>query len=661
MQFIFLLLFMSLFLGRSVNLKADVSKNSEVPIKKVTLYSSGVGYFEHKGYLENSSKLSFLFEKNALNDVLKSMIIYDPTTELPLISYSSEETFRRTLESLSINLENNPTLIEILNALRGAEIEISTDKKITGKIMGAEVKKIKTADGIIDGGILSILTKEGIELIKIDEITSYNFTDKKIADDINRALEFILESKNQNIKSINIYLAGDKKREIEISYVIASPVWKATYRFDITEKKPYFQGWAIVDNVGEMDWKDVELSLVTGRPVSFIQELYPPYHLNRPILPLSIAGFANAKVHESGFSEISEISEMAYADMSFEKASKFSFKRDSGRAGNTPVTNVRSAGEMFVFTSPKPITLERQQSAMIPLMEGAFEIKKLSIFDGGSARMDMNTNPVLGVSFKNSSGMKLPAGPITVYDDGTYVGDALLEFLPENETRMISYGDDLSVSGIISTSLKNYSDFVSVSDGVLKINKRDIYERVYHFKNSSKNLKNIILEHPFIQNSKLIEPQKYYEKTAAIYRFEIELPSNKELKFPVKEEIIKTESIYLSNLDSKTLMAYSSNSSIPKDVQNLFKKAASLHQEVENINMELTNLKGAYAAKLTEQDRIRKNIDTVKNDSTQGKEYIKRLVELDKDIENINNKIEENTVKIQILKKEYSNYIYSLK
>lgn len=40
------------------------------------------------------------------------------------------------------------------------------------------------------------------------------------------------------------------------------------------------------------------------RPISFIQELYAPYHLNRPIIPLSIAGFAQAKTYESGISDI---------------------------------------------------------------------------------------------------------------------------------------------------------------------------------------------------------------------------------------------------------------------------------------------------------------------------------------------------------------------
>lgn len=59
-----------------------------------------MGYFEHKELLENASKLTLPFETSALNDVLKSIIIYDPNTALPVINYPSEETVKRTLRAI---------------------------------------------------------------------------------------------------------------------------------------------------------------------------------------------------------------------------------------------------------------------------------------------------------------------------------------------------------------------------------------------------------------------------------------------------------------------------------------------------------------------------------------------------------------------------------
>lgn len=673
MKLKFSILLSSIFLGGTImNLNAATLKNSEIPIKKVTLYSSGVGYFEHKGSLNEPSNLMLPFETNTLNDVLKSITIYDPNTDSPYISYPSEETLRRTLDSLSVNLSNNPSIVEILNSLRGAEIKIFTSKELVGKIIGANTKKVKKDGEVIEESTLSILNNEKIQVISIDEISAYSFTDKKISDDFNRALELILNSKNSNIKNINIHLSGNKKRDISLSYVVASPVWKATYRFDLSAKKPYIQGWAIVDNVGEMDWNNVELSLVTGRPVSFIQNLYAPYHTNRPILPLSIAGFAQARVYESGFEENEE---MVYADAVFENKiaapqaefSKMSMVKSAYPAakqeralGTYTSANTKTAGDMFVFTASKPITLQRQQSAMIPLIGTTFEAKKISIFDGSKASTSFATNPASGVKFKNTSGMKLPAGPITVYDEGAYAGDALLEFLPENENRIISYGDDLSVSGTLSTSSSSYIDTASISKGILNIKRKNVYEKTYMFKNSAKNSKSLVLEHPYTYNSDLIEPKKYSEKAGNIYRFDIELASNKETKFVVKEEVLNDERVSISSLNNATLLSYSSNKNLPKNIQDLLKKAASLQTDASNANNEFNSLQQSLTLKINEQDRIRKNIDSVKSDSAQGKEYIKKLTELDRDIEGLNKQIETALIKIQKTQKAYGDFINSL-
>jgi len=641
----------------------NTSKNIDIPIKKVTLYSSGVGYFQHQGSIEGTARLVLPFERSAIDDVLKSITIYDPDTNLPTISYPSEETVQRTLDSLSVNLGNNPSIVDILNSLRGAVVKIFVSKEIIGKIIGANRKKIKVGDEIVEDATLSILTEGQIQVIKTNEIIYYTFEDPKINEDMNRALDLILSSKNSNIKNININLSGDKKRDIELTYVIASPVWKATYRFDLGDEKPYFQGWAIVDNVGEMDWIDVELSLVTGRPVSFIQKLYAPFHLKRPIVPLSIAGIAEARTYESGMMNLEEReSDMQIDDaMCFLADSEESPRRMMKPMQTSAVTKTRSAGDMFVFTSPNPITLERQQSAMIPLVQCTFEGEKVSVFDGVNAKWNISTNLALGVKFRNNSGMKLPAGPITVYDDDTYVGDALLEFLPQNETRMISFGDDLSVTGIVSVSEATRTNLVAISEGFLKITERETSESVYTFKNTSEKGKKIIVEHPLKWNSKLVEPKECAEKTGNLYRFETIIFANKESKFLVKEETMKRKSVTIGNLKVESLLSYSTNGEIPKKIQEIFKRAAELYSKITDAEKTISHFEKAYREKIAEQDRVRKNIEVMKSDSIQGKEYVKKLVDLDKEIEDFSKKIDEAVEKKQELGKNYNDYLLSLK
>ena len=44
------------------------------------------------------------------------------------------------------------------------------------------------------------------------------------------------------------------------------------------------QGWAVVENPSDEDWKDVRMSLVSGRPISFQMDLYQPLYVPRPVV-----------------------------------------------------------------------------------------------------------------------------------------------------------------------------------------------------------------------------------------------------------------------------------------------------------------------------------------------------------------------------------------
>src|SRR5207302_5124355 len=45
---------------------------------------------------------------------------------------------------------------------------------------------------------------------------------------------------------------------------------------------PLLQGWALVENTSDEDWKDVRMALISGRPISFQMDLYQPLFIPRP-------------------------------------------------------------------------------------------------------------------------------------------------------------------------------------------------------------------------------------------------------------------------------------------------------------------------------------------------------------------------------------------
>lgn len=668
MRSFILLLVCAVIAGIAKPANSETFHNAELPVKRIALFSSGVGYFEHEGEISGNVRLVLPFQRSAMDDALKSLTVYDSATLMPFISYPSEQTLLKTLESLRIDPSKSYTIEDILNSVKGAEIEVYAPEKITGRIVVAQQS---SAPGGNTGSTLSLFTDNTIKVIALNSIISYRFTDPEIMGDLSRALELLLNAHGSDAKKIYVNLPSNEKRNVIIGYVVGAPVWKATYRLDISGSRPFLQGWAIIDNAGDTDWNNVELSLVVGRQTSFVQNLYAPYYLRRPNIPLSIASVAEARVYDDAIaygdsaSDLKEEMMMSKSDylQRSQESDALSYRANKrlDSAGSNYETAVSSdAGEQFVFTLKKPLTLERRQSAMVPLAQGRANVKKVSIFRAHGVPRGLAVNPALGLELVNNTGAKLPPGPISVYDEGTYAGDALIEFLDIDEKRLISYGDDLSVRGMVTASESLSIDNVKINKGLMQITRKTVIGTDYNFKNSSNEAKNIILEHSFISNAKLVEPAKYSEKTGRTYRFDVALAANKDLKYTIKEERLHSESVAILNASFNDLIAYSQNKEIPEGVKDALKKAASLRENINKINSDISAARSSMQNRYEEQARIRHNIETVGKDSPQGQEYLKRLFTLDNDIDALNNKIASLENSLKEARKSYNDYVSNL-
>jgi hypothetical protein len=650
-----------------------------VPLRKITIYSSGVACFEHSGTLSGPARIRLPFKQNTVNDALKSLVLNDPVSASPLISYPSEQNLWETLRSLSIDLagspEGDPGLAEILSRLRGEEVEVSGSGSglISGRITALDYRTGE--GGTAAEPWLSLSAPGGIRLVNLREINSLRFTDPRIEADLDRALDLIAASRNSLYRDLTVSLPGNGSRPVSISYVIPAPVWKVSYRLDLSagsSREALLQGWAIVDNDGGTDWREVELSLVAGRPVSFIQNLYPPYYVNRPTLPLSIAGAAEAETWESsGYSgaaaEDDEFSPVparargnaALAKTTAEVLAEAPMPAPGVAGGTVDTARVSALGDQFAFTVKNPVTLNRRQSAMLPLVEGKIAAAKLLVLSGGRA-LGRTVHPYLGAELNNTTGMGLPAGPVTVYDGGAYAGDALIEFLNAGEKRLVTWGEDLSVTAAAAETGGRFVSAVSVSGGLMTISRRQVYTKTYTFKNAAGETKQVLIEHPLTPGAELVEPAGPDEKTPSAYRFIRPLPAGGELILSVREERSMAERITLVQQRPETLLSYASNQEIPPNVRAALQRALDLKREADTAQTALGNMRNRRDFLVSEQDRIRQNLEAAGNQSPQGQEYLRRLVLLDGDLDRLNADLEAAEQKFREAQKAYEDYLGGL-
>ncbi len=260
-----------------------------LPIRRVVLYKHGVGYFERENEVEGDATIELQFKSDEMNDVLKSLTVLDLSGGVvSSISYESTKPIERQLEDIAIKLQDRKSLTGLLSQVKGAEVEIETPSgKVKGIITGIEDLSKSQDNTIIFTYLLTLLvngkTLKSVDITDIKEIT---FLDENLQEDISHLLEILISAKKKDAKNLTIYTNGEGKRTILATYVVETPVWKASYRVLLDEKSPVIQGWALVDNTQDEDWKNVKLTLVAGLPISFVHDLYSPRYKKRPIVQI---------------------------------------------------------------------------------------------------------------------------------------------------------------------------------------------------------------------------------------------------------------------------------------------------------------------------------------------------------------------------------------
>jgi Carboxypeptidase regulatory-like domain len=280
----------------------------KLPLRRVVLYKSGIGYFEHDGHVRGNEDVEIDLTSGQLNDVLKSLTALDFSGgRIVGASYNSQEPAGHQLQSLPVPVAQNSTLASLLQNLRGARLEVRTaGGSFTGRLLSVEEKDHATNGTVSRLDQISLLDDTGnVRSFALESGVNVRFADRDLEMELTRALGLMDSSHQEDTRHLVLSTAGSGERQIRVSYISEVPVWKTTYRIVLPGAtnpegaKPLLQGWAVVDNTVGEDWNDVELSLAAGAPQSFIQQLSQPYYLQRPTVGLPRGVLLSPQTHAS--------------------------------------------------------------------------------------------------------------------------------------------------------------------------------------------------------------------------------------------------------------------------------------------------------------------------------------------------------------------------
>jgi hypothetical protein len=636
---------------------------ADLPVHRVILYKSGVGYFEHLGAVSGSADVTIQFTTSQLNDVLQSLTALDlDGGSVGNISYNSVAPVDQQLALLRLPLGTNTNQLQFYNALRGARVEVgAAPASIAGRILSIEEKsraRNGSQEQVLD---LTLVSDEGaIRTIELTPSTTVHLTERDVRQDLSSYLGIIASTRGDDVRRMVLSAAGTGTRRLFVSYISEVPIWKSTYRLVLpSDGKPMLQGWAIVDNTVGQDWTNVELSLVAGAPQSFVQQISQPYYAQRPVVPLPPAVLLQPQTHAPTLQK----SDAATGTLEERGTVNNSLALDAvaaggGRGGRAaggvvggvvgglpsapraapsaasaspaqPISDYMAAqasaaaqdlGDLFEYKLKQPVTIRKNESALVPILNAPVDAERVSVWNRGAA----SGRPLRGVWLTNTSGLTLDGGSFTVIDGDAFAGQGLVESLKPGEKRLVSYGADLAVlvKGALGDSSGHVTKIVA-HDGVLVASQEDRATWKYTARNEDASARTLIVEHPVRNGWTVGADPAPAETTPNAVRYRLALPAKQDASLTITERHAGETTYRLTDFDDRTIVVLVRGGAPEASLRRALQPLIDKRSELAAADARLSAVNAQIAEIDRDQSRVRENMKALKG-SAEEKALLQR-------------------------------------
>ena len=642
---------------------------NQLAIREITLFTSGVGQFTYTGVVEGDQVVQIAFSQDQLNDVLKSLRISDfDGGTITSVVYPGIEPLHRILQGYRVDLSANPSLAQLLEQLRGSTLEAipQRGRSVIGELVGVE--SISPS-----GGTASDSSKPRTRIVMnqagrltpliLEDLVSVVVLDDHIRQDLHQALDTLHSRAGDDTRTLEIHFTGQGQRRVGISYVTEAPVWKTTFRIDSQEA--IMQAWAIVENTTSLDWNNVYIRLVSGSPISFVQDLSTPQFIQRPVVDLTPTSPTAPPRPEAGIPSPApqaalRSQPMAPAMVQAEALVDRSMSlADSGVPDSAAFVQT---GESYGFVVTQPVSIPRRQSGLIPLFTQPIDVTRMSYFP----LTNQSANPFAALWIRNTLGTRLPTGSVTVYEDGQYAGDAVIESFGPDEERIVAFARDQDIRIFVRPDQTQDISRISLARGVLIIERTTIHSRRYEVFNSRSRSKTLLLEYPRLANHQLLplsdenHDLQLKESTESAYRFEVELGPQESRVVTLSSQEITQQTFAMINARTQTFLQYTTHGAASAEVRQALERAVQLRQAIDQAESRISSLNQARGVAVNNQARTRSNLESLGRESTQGQVFVNRLLELENEILSIDQALIEAREALEIARSWFDSFINEL-
>jgi hypothetical protein len=642
----------------------------DLKLKRVTLSSSGVGYFEYEAQVERDATLRLPVKLEQVNDVLKSLVVYDAKGQVGGVSLPGREPLGELLRSLPFDAAALGSMPDLLQALRGAQVQVlmqtqSSSGAVQGRIMAVTPFSEKSDKGTeVQKHRASLMTATGLRHIVIEDAKAIQFQDEQLRAQIADALAAMSNNRAKDGRTVEIITRGSERRTVRVGFVTSAPIWKTAYRLTVPAQDAAagsvsnLQGWAVIENMSGQDWRGVELTLTSGKPVAFQQNLYDSVFNQRPSVPIEMPGRIVPRADTGSVVAQNFVAAPSYAPV-------YAAAPAPAPAPASPVARVRSApaaaapaaapappamvmdtrfvsqelaaapllaqvadlassqdqGTQVSYRFPLPVSVGNGRSLAVPIIVQDFAVERLAQYQPQVS----NQYPLAAMALMNKSANGLPPGAVTVYEQGkegaSFLGDAQLAVLPAGESRMLSFALDQKISITSSLRSSNTTTRASVEKATLVIENMQRQIHMFNIKSNHVSDQNVVVDVPSYVGYALLAPTgKALGEAQGRQRVSLPAPAGTARSHEVTLELATPQRLPLQNLAAYQLQEYLR---VAKDDASaaILRRVLTLRQAIEAQQEALAQANAQLNEQQAEQLRLRESLTTVSRGSELHKRY----------------------------------------
>lgn len=611
-----------------------IAASAELPLTRVILSNSGLAQFVHAGPVTGDSVVRLPVRLDQVDDLLKSLTVFDRQGAVGAASLPGRAPLAELFRDLPFGPEALNSSADLLNALVGTEIEITGPVNAKGRVLRVQREPVSLPNngGTAARNRLTLMTPAGMTQAILEDVQELRFADPQTRAQIERVLEGLSENRARDRRVLSLGFRGEGTREVALSYVVAAPVWKTSYRLVLPKDgdKARLQGWAVVENLTGGDWKDVELVLASGNPVALRQPLYTALFANRPEIPVSAGTRVVPRIDDVKERAASLASPAPVAPAAIGRQ-KRAVSAQSGDAPAVPanIADAAAAEEgatQWLYRFPGKLSLATGHTMMVPFVDREMPVTRVWLYQPDVAA----TRPLAALRLTNDGDSGLPAGLVTAFDTtgngANYVGDALLPLVPREGSRFLTFALDTRTQirrddrGIVRTMLGK------AANGQLTLQKRSRRTIEYEVTAPPEEDREILVEEDRLAGWKPAADQKVEEETPTRFRHKIVARKGATAKASFVLERLDSETLVLTDQDADemltTLQGLQNES--PR-LQEAVAKLAVIVADLNRLRAQRDVLGGERERIFADQGRIRSNLQSVGAGSDLGRRYLDTL------------------------------------